>query len=89
MRMTKRNKELLRLYQRERARGFQAKWALSNARTRLEWEKHPLTRSVAMSGSALCPTKAVPSRTWKAIASIPKPTPISLLQDCNAIARSS
>ena len=38
MRMTKRNKELLRLYQRERARGFQAKWALSNARTRLEWE---------------------------------------------------
>lgn len=40
MRMTKRNKELLRLYQRERAKGFQAKWALSNARTRLEWDKH-------------------------------------------------
>src|SRR5260370_14302082 len=38
--MTKRNKELLRLYQRERARGFQAKWALSNASTRLEWDKH-------------------------------------------------
>ena len=40
MRMTKRKRELLRLYQRERARGFQAKWALSNARTRLEWDKH-------------------------------------------------
>ena len=40
MRMTKRRKELVRLYQRERARGFQASWALSNARTRLEWEKH-------------------------------------------------
>lgn len=40
MRMTKRKKELLRVYQRERARGFQAKWALSNARTRLEWDKH-------------------------------------------------
>ena len=40
MRMTKRNRELLRLYQRERARGFQAQWALSNARTRLEWDKH-------------------------------------------------
>ena len=40
MRMTKRKKELLRLYQRERARGFQAQWALSNARTRLEWDKH-------------------------------------------------
>lgn len=40
MRMTKRNKELLRLYQRERARGFSAKWALSNARIRLEWDKH-------------------------------------------------
>src|SRR5258708_39556815 len=38
--MTKRKKELLRLYQRERARGFQAQWALSNARTRLEWDKH-------------------------------------------------
>ena len=40
MRMTKRKKKLLRLYQRERARGFQARWALSNARTRLEWDKH-------------------------------------------------
>lgn len=40
MRMTKRNRELVRLYRRERARGFQAQWALSNARTSLEWEKH-------------------------------------------------
>ena len=40
MRMTKRKKKLLRLYQRERASGFQAKWALSNARTRFEWDKH-------------------------------------------------
>lgn len=40
MRMTKRKKELHRLYQRERGRGFQAKWALSNARTRMEWGSH-------------------------------------------------
>jgi len=40
VRMTKRKKELLRLYKRERARGFPAKWALSNARTRMEWDKH-------------------------------------------------
>jgi hypothetical protein len=40
VRMTKRRKEPLRLYQRERARGFQASWALSNARTRIEWDKH-------------------------------------------------
>jgi hypothetical protein len=40
VRMTKRNKQLLRLYQRERTRGFQATWALSNARTRLEWDQH-------------------------------------------------
>jgi hypothetical protein len=40
MKSTKRNRELLQLYQCERARGFQAQWALSNARTRLEWEKH-------------------------------------------------
>jgi hypothetical protein len=40
VRMTKRKKKLLRMYQRERARGFQAAWALSNARTRLEWDKH-------------------------------------------------
>lgn len=40
MRMSKRKKELLRLYQRERANGFQAQWALSNARTRMEWDKH-------------------------------------------------
>ena len=40
MRMTKRNKELLRLYRRERARGFSAQWALSNARTRVEWAKY-------------------------------------------------
>jgi hypothetical protein len=38
--MTKRKKELLRRYHREREKGFPAKWALSNARTRLEWEKH-------------------------------------------------
>src|ERR1700676_388487 len=38
--MTKQKKELLRLYQRERARGFQARWALSNARTRMEWDTH-------------------------------------------------
>jgi hypothetical protein len=38
VKMTKRKKELLRLYQR--ARGFPASWALSNVRTRLEWEKH-------------------------------------------------
>jgi len=40
MRMTKRNLQVLRLYRRERARGFAASWALSNARTRLEWDKH-------------------------------------------------
>jgi len=40
VRKTRRNKELIRLYQRERTKGFQAKWALSNARTRLEWDQH-------------------------------------------------
>jgi hypothetical protein len=40
VRMTKRNKQLLRLYQCERARDFRASWALSNARTRMEWDKH-------------------------------------------------
>ena len=55
MRMTKRNKELLRLYQRERARGFQAKWALSNARTRLEWEKHEVAEY--SSGEAIDPKR--------------------------------
>jgi hypothetical protein len=40
VRMTKRNRELLRLYQSEPNRGFRAKWALSNARTRLEWDRH-------------------------------------------------
>jgi hypothetical protein len=40
MRMTKRNRELFRLYQSERKRGFRALWALSNARTRLEWDRH-------------------------------------------------
>lgn len=40
MRMTKRKKELLRLYQRERAKGFTAQRALSNARTLVEWDKH-------------------------------------------------
>jgi hypothetical protein len=38
--MTKRKKTLLRMYQRERVRGFQAQWALADARTRLEWDKH-------------------------------------------------
>src|SRR5580700_5298855 len=55
MRMTKRKKELLRLYQRERARGFQAKWALSNARTRLEWTKHEVAEY--SSGEAIDPKR--------------------------------
>jgi hypothetical protein len=38
--MTKRNRELLRLYQRERAKGFQARSALSNAHTHMEWDTH-------------------------------------------------
>jgi hypothetical protein len=40
VKMIKRNRELLRMYQSERKRGFRAQWALSNARTRLEWDKH-------------------------------------------------
>jgi hypothetical protein len=40
VRVTKQKKELVRLYQRERANGFQARWALANARTRLEWEQY-------------------------------------------------
>jgi hypothetical protein len=40
VRMTKHKKNLIRFYQRERANGFQARWALANARTRLEWDKH-------------------------------------------------
>lgn len=40
MRMTKHKKELVRLYRREREQGFQARWALANARNRLEWDKH-------------------------------------------------
>lgn len=38
MRLTKRNRELIRRYLRERALGAQARWALLNARTRLEWD---------------------------------------------------
>jgi hypothetical protein len=44
VRMTNRKKKLLQLYQRERARGFQARCALSNARTRLEWDKHEVAK---------------------------------------------
>jgi hypothetical protein len=40
VKISKSKKELIRFYQRERARGFEATWALSNARTRMEWEKH-------------------------------------------------
>jgi hypothetical protein len=40
MRMTKSRKKLLRFYLRERALVFSAAWALSNARTRMEWELH-------------------------------------------------
>ena len=61
MRMSKRKKELLRLYQCERARGLQARWALSNARTRMNGTNTKqlntqveslLIRNVAMCGSA-------------------------------------
>ena len=55
MRMTKRKKELLRIYQLERTRGFQAKWALSNARTRLEWDKHEVAEY--SSGEAISPKR--------------------------------
>ena len=44
MRMTKPKKQLIWMYQRERATGFPAKWALSNARTRMEWEKHEVAK---------------------------------------------
>jgi hypothetical protein len=40
MRMTKRNKELLRLYLRERREGNRASNALHAARTRQEWSRH-------------------------------------------------
>lgn len=68
MRMTKRNKQLLRLYQLERARGFQASWALSNARTRLEWEKQEVAEY--SSGEAIDPKRSdvrfrvVPDETY-------------------------
>jgi hypothetical protein len=61
MRMTKRNKELLRLYQRERARAFQPNGpcpmpahASNGTNTKLPSTRaeNPLTRNVAMSGSA-------------------------------------
>lgn len=39
MRMTKQRKALLRLYTRERARGFNSSPSLLNARTRMEWDK--------------------------------------------------
>jgi len=55
MRMTKGKKEVLRLYQRERTRGFQAQWALSNARTRLEWSKHEVAEY--SSGEAVDPRR--------------------------------
>jgi hypothetical protein len=55
VRMTKRKKELLRRYQRERTRGFQAQWALSNARTRLEWDKHEVAEY--SSGDAIDPKR--------------------------------
>src|ERR1700688_4368459 len=53
--MTKGKKELLRLYQSERARGFQARWALSNARARLEWDKHEVAEY--SSGEAIDPKR--------------------------------
>ena len=60
MRMSKRKKELFRLYQRERARGFQAQWALSNARTRMEWEKYEVGEY--SSG------EPIPPETWQCTA---------------------
>jgi hypothetical protein len=42
--MTKRNKELLRLYKRERALGFNASVSLLNARTRMEWDKREVAK---------------------------------------------
>jgi hypothetical protein len=55
VRMTKRNKQLRRLYQRNRERGFHASWALSNARTRLEWEKQEVAEY--SSGEAIEPKR--------------------------------
>ena len=39
MRMTKKNRELIRAYLRERDKGVQARWALRNAKIRIEWDK--------------------------------------------------
>jgi hypothetical protein len=39
MRMTKKNRELVRVYLRERSKGTLARWALRNAKTRIEWDK--------------------------------------------------
>lgn len=39
MRMTKKNRELIRGYLRERKKGTLARWALLNAKTRIEWDK--------------------------------------------------
>ena len=94
MRMTKRNKQLLRLYRRERARGFQAEWALSNARTRLEWEKHEVAEH--SSGEPIDPKRGnvrlrvVPDDTCsledlEGDCFNPKANP----HTCNAIARNS
>jgi len=44
---------LARLYQSERKRGFQAKHALFNAQTRLEWDKHEVAEY--SSGEAIDP----------------------------------
>jgi len=37
--MTKKNRELVRVYLRERKKGTLARWALRNAKTRIEWDK--------------------------------------------------
>jgi hypothetical protein len=93
VRMTKQKKELLRLYQRERARGFQAQWALSNARTRLEWEKHEVAEY--SSGDPIDAKRGnvrlrlVPDETCSLEDLEAKPTPTSLPHNCNAIARNS
>lgn len=55
MRITRCSTELLRLFRRERAIGFRAQWALSNARTRLEWNKHQVAEY--SSGEAIDPKR--------------------------------
>jgi hypothetical protein len=39
MRLTKKNRELIRMYLRERKRGTMARLALFAAKTRIEWDK--------------------------------------------------